>query len=91
MTITTTILGSGKTRPNGSKVVYGESVLADGVNTGDVDTTLYRIRHFRGTVKAAVASQCQTNVDYPLATGTVAIITGNINETVYWEAIGDPV
>lgn len=89
MAIVTTILKKGFV--GNRKVVYGKSVISGDVATGEVVVPLKRILFFRGTVKAAAASACTANEDFPLAGSTaVTIITSANNQTIYWYAVGDP-
>lgn len=87
MAITTTILS--KDIMGANWVYYGKSVIGGGVNTEELITGLRRVLSFSGTVKAAVASACSANEDFPLGKGTVTVYTTNVNETIYWEAIGN--
>lgn len=89
MAIATTILR--KDRVRGATRIFGKSVISGDTATGDVETGLYRVRDFSGTVAAAAASAVSANEAFPLGKGAVTVYTGNNNETFYWEAIGDPV
>jgi hypothetical protein len=88
VTVATTILRKWRGRPHW--IIYGKSVIGGGVATGEIETGLYRVLEFSGTVSSAVASAVSANEAFPLPKGTITVFTSNNNETIYWEAKGDP-
>lgn len=86
MAITTTI--NRQTVQGDNKVVFGKSVLSGASNAETVVTGLSRLDFFQFITNGATQKGQAVNADFPLASGSVPIITESNDATVYWKAEG---